>query len=573
MKNIKIILLVFFAFATFSCSSFLDEEPLSLLSENSIYNTIDDGKAGVVGIYEGMASDATWQVEYHVKGFGTMGGDLLCSTDVANQRLQMGFASYTLTSSHKSVKDNWAAIYKVINRANEAIIKLPKIADETGTITSLIAEAKFLRALHYFDLVRFYGAVPLKLKATTNTEELNCPKSDELTIYNQIVSDLLFAQENFNSSVSGSLSIFTIKTLLAQVYLTMAGFPLNLGNEYFLLARDKSKEVIDEKVLPGLNPVDVNSAFKTYSSFFTEEGEKTNEEDLFSVLFSEGDDLGGACGYRSINGGNRTESPYHYYYAGTQVNGDFALSFHDDDVRFKWSIGSYGLNPKNARVGKPINQWTPSKFRFNGRPGNPYRGGVNAPILRMAHAYLIFAEAENEINPASVDALAAINAVRNRAMVPEITQDYLLQVNQGDVDMAYGMSSVSFNNEATAYNKRHVYYDAVSVKERFREAIKMENAWEFCFERQRWFDLKRWDDLYERVKNTKQLKNVRLNNIADPIDKSDFKLRPNPALHYFSYSSIWPATDIQPYSNYLPIPETEIRLNDAIGFEDQNSGY
>jgi len=75
------------------------------------------------------------------------------------------------------------------------------------------------------------------------------------------------------------------------------------------------------------------------------------------------------------------------------------------------------------------------------------------------------------------------------------------------------------------------------------------------------------------VSAVKQMKTVMLNNTDDLMDKGDFKVVPNPTTHYYSETAAWPAAEIQTHNTYLPIPELEIRLNGAIDFSDQNTGY
>jgi hypothetical protein len=104
----------------------------------------------------------------------------------------------------------------------------------------------FLRAYHYFYGVKMFGEIPLKTTPTVGLSDLELPKATVEEIYNQIVEDLLKAE---NSGLpwkdeTGHASLGAVKTLLTHIYLNMAGFPLSKGTEYYQKAYDKSKEII-----------------------------------------------------------------------------------------------------------------------------------------------------------------------------------------------------------------------------------------------------------------------------------------------------------------------------------------
>ena len=110
-----------------------------------------------------------------------------------------------------------------------------------------LGEAYFLRAYYYFQGVQLFGDIPLKTEPTVDLNTVKIPRSPKEDIYNQIVEDLKKAEQSGLdwSDKTGHVSMGAIKTLLAKVYLTMAGYPLQKGNEYYQLAYEKAKEVID----------------------------------------------------------------------------------------------------------------------------------------------------------------------------------------------------------------------------------------------------------------------------------------------------------------------------------------
>jgi hypothetical protein len=171
-----------------------------------------------------------------------------------------------------------------------------------------------------------------------------------------------------------------------------------------------------------------------------------------------------------------------------------------------------------------------------------------------------------------MSAYDAINVVRNRAQIPLLNDAYLMKDSPyGNADLLYGMSFGSFDKKNSNYDGRHEYYTG-SLKERFAAAVLLERAWELCFERHRWFDLKRTGKLLEYSQKAKIVSGGKLsaNAIIDPIDKSiwlrDAEL-PKPS------TIVYLPNAIKEHHLYMPIPDVEIELNPALGQAKQNPGY
>ena len=171
-----------------------------------------------------------------------------------------------------------------------------------------------------------------------------------------------------------------------------------------------------------------------------------------------------------------------------------------------------------------------------------------------------------------MSAYEAINIVRERAQVALMDDAYLMKDSpySTDDDLLYGQSFESFDKTNPNYDGRHVYYTG-SLKERFASAVLMERGWELCFERHRWFDLKRTGKLIEFAQNTQIAGGGLLNAAAleEPIDKSDFQAGQFPKAGTSEYLP----NAIQPHNIYVPIPDVEIQINPELNQEDQNDGY
>src|SRR6476659_5154048 len=132
---------------------------------------------------------------------------------------------YALPISHAYVQSVWASMYDAINRANSVLDHVPGIDMDTTLRTRIVGEAKYLRATHYFNLVRMFGGVPLKLHETQGLDSLSLERSSAADVYAQIETDLkdaisiLPSWKSYTGSDVGRASRGAAKTLLAKVYL------------------------------------------------------------------------------------------------------------------------------------------------------------------------------------------------------------------------------------------------------------------------------------------------------------------------------------------------------------------
>jgi hypothetical protein len=161
-----------------------------------------------------------------------------------------------------------------------AIAKIPEILMDESAKAQSLGEARFLRAFYYYDLVRIFGKVPLITQPVSlGSEELYPAPGSEEEIYNLIVEDLLVAETSGLPlrDASGRVSLGAVKSLLSSVYLTMAGYPLQKGNESYEKAADKANEVI---------AANQYSLFETYGDLHNP-AKKNIEENIFMVQFAE----------------------------------------------------------------------------------------------------------------------------------------------------------------------------------------------------------------------------------------------------------------------------------------------
>jgi hypothetical protein len=138
------------------------------------------------------------------------------------------------------VRNWWNGLYGVIAQANLVLEKVPGINPmDDSQKSKILGEAKFLRAWSYFYLVRLFGDVPLITKpVTTGSPDFLPSRTPREQVYTQIVADLTEAEGAVlpMAETTGRISMGAVKSLLAEVYLTMAGQPLNKGASHYQLA-------------------------------------------------------------------------------------------------------------------------------------------------------------------------------------------------------------------------------------------------------------------------------------------------------------------------------------------------
>lgn len=247
-KIIKIMALGLF-FTLTSCS--LEVDPTNGIKKDNFYQTpseVDNALTGLYGtlkplpkylfVLSEIRSDNVW---------------------VLTDTKQNDYADVATFNANGLLTDNivstcWADYFKVVATANTLLEEIEEVEfTNTPAKTQYIAEARFIRAMAYFDLVRFFGRVPLSMKTLTTEEAFNLGQSEPDVIYNDcIIPDLQYAISHLaetafdyqNNERSERVSQIAAKALLGKVYLTMAGFPLN-DTDKKPLAQSLFKEVID----------------------------------------------------------------------------------------------------------------------------------------------------------------------------------------------------------------------------------------------------------------------------------------------------------------------------------------
>ena len=422
MKNIHKIYLSAFVMLLFvlaGCESFLDKEPQGALTQTTFPTSASDALLAVNATYGTMLD-----VSFHSGTFpilDIMSDDARKGSNPQDQSSEIGpYDNFTFTKTGDLLTSWWATLYMGIKRANVVIEKVPVIEMDVNLRNRYVAEAKFLRALFYFDLVRAWGDVPLILNTNPASNLERSPKAD---VYKQIKEDLLSAiagLDEKNSQPTAELGRATkgsAKALLAKVY---------LFDGDFVNAEKYALEVINSKHY-GLEPLFVNA-----SSVDGEHG----IESVFEIG-AIGLEAAGGDQYANVQGVRGTPNRGWGFNRPTP---NLRASFEEGDPRLKGTIIDLGdvidgiiivgdgTTPDVTRDNEGNILETECYNRKVWTPGNNVatQFGHNRRIIRYADVLLMAAEALNENNKPA-EALIYLNDVRERArqgnntILPDIT--------------------------------------------------------------------------------------------------------------------------------------------------------
>lgn len=466
-----------------SCTD-LEVTPNSFVTEDNYFITQDDAVASVTAVYASLSLDPGEQSLFgrNLYFLTDMGSDYAAAGVSATNPQVRAMSSLTHDATNDRVQVAWRQIYNGINRANVSIDNIPKVSGSEVIKTRLINEAKFIRALLYFQAVRLWGGVPIVLHEakSINLGDLKTNRSTVQEVYTQIIKDLTDAEalpKTYTAADAGRATSGAAKAILAKVHLTRKDWPNAIA---------KAREVIDGGYGYAL--------FEDFQDIFTKT-KKNGKEHIFSVQFEPNQAGNGSSGSTfqatSFTGFTATEP--------ADIISDVAL-FYDiyapGDKRRDVSYAKQLLNPATGTLytfPKPIFK----KYLDLSNLATPSNVAINFPVIRYADILLSLAEAINEQGGPTAEAYELINQVRRRAFGKAITTPDVT------VDLV-GLNQTSF-----------------------RVAIQEERKKEFVQEGQRWYDLVRWGTLVTEVKKVTAKNSVSERNNLYPIPQSERNINPD----------------------------------------------
>lgn len=408
-------------------NKFLTEVPYDFVGPSNFYRNASDALAAVNGVYASFINTSgdnyygrnfVMLVEYPTEMVTTY-------LSATNERSLVD--NYTFTPAQSYIYSTWQSAYQAINRANAVISRVPKIDMDPTLRARIVGEAKFLRALHYFNLVRLFGGVPLQLEETTSLDSLQKPRATAAEVYDQIIKDLTDAVAALPSATTytgtdiGRASKGAAKTLLAKVYLQRAGTGVGTPADW-QSALDWARQVVSD------GDYSLVSNYDELFDFVSGAVQEVNPEVIFDIQNIRQQGLGGRISSHMVprnsswgasqNGSFEAEQPFFdsYDVNDARRNSIFVFSFPDKN-------GGTVQYTSNASKSGPYGADSPYLKKFlDPEKVTTGQEEPNYIILRYAEVLLMVAEAANEVNGGPTpEAYGAIDQVRERAGIADLT--------------------------------------------------------------------------------------------------------------------------------------------------------
>lgn len=410
-----------------SCQKFLRENPNGFLDADQYYKTPEQAKAAVNGTYEGLGKIFTVDLGVSVSAVFA----LEYITGYSNRPRPSGFEDDQFLRLDKIDPANsrlqawWSAYYKAIENCNSVIenINNTKVLD-TATSRQYLGQVYFLRAWYYFQLVRLFGDVPLKTTPTKDLNNIFIPKTPMAQVYEQVVKDLdMAAASNLPwTDQSGRVSLGAVKSLLAKVYITMAGYPLQKGKEYYIKAYEAAMEVINSGRF---------ELFDDYSEL--RDVAKQNTKEHIFMLQRHPTEAASIIHFGYLPYPDQPISIQPAYGGAMAPEQSFYDSYPAADKRKAEQAFFYTRYPNYSNPNSIVQLPAPFIFKFwDALAEQTGRSGENFPLIRYADVLLLCAEARAMADGGSTADAAAIGAyclVRQRAM-PGEQRPAVLEVDQ-----------------------------------------------------------------------------------------------------------------------------------------------
>lgn len=408
---------------------FLDETPYDFVGPENFYRTAGDAVAAVNAAYSALGPGT---------GGDYYGRNFVMLVEYPTEALTTRYSStherarldnYSVNTDHSYIRSTWSAAYEGIKRANAVIRYVPEMQINTGLRERVVAEAKFLRAVNYFNLVRLFGGVPLYTDLVNPGDELNRPRAPAAEVYAQIVKDLTEAEavlplaSAYAAGEKGRATRGAAQGLLAKVLVHRAAVGVGQPADN-AQAAEWARRVIQSNQY---------SLLPSYGRVYAIDNEN-NAEILFDVQNLRqpglGNDLSAHQAPRNSSWATNQWSSFHaelpflqsYDPRDTRRNATWVLEYVDRNGKpVRYDPGAPGSRPSSA-VRSAYGQDAPTPFKnLDPEAGTGGAGGANFIILRYADVLLTLAEAINETAGPTPEAIGAVNQVRVRAGLPPLS--------------------------------------------------------------------------------------------------------------------------------------------------------
>jgi hypothetical protein len=439
----------------YSCKKFLDIKPQSDLTTGNAYNSAADLENALAGAYR------AYYYEYY-QWVNVLLGDMRADNSYIGGSGDPPLAeidNVAITVANAPNYNNWSQLYIGIGRCNVILDKITTVNDAALDVDNLkeriIGQASFLRAFHYFQLVKLWGGVPIELNSNSaDPATTNLKRSSETEVYDQIVKDLEVAVANLPDSYGSDETVNKVKATKGAANALLAKVWAQRSDRDYAKVIGYCNAVISSPAHYALMP--------DYTQLF-DGSHYSNSESILEIAF-----LGG--NWDVSNWGVQLflapEDGWQKYCVPSK---DLVAAFDNegDTVRKNASIVFWN------NTGWTDDNWNPCNdnsvavpFNYKLKHPDGWNSGDRPYLLRLGDIILLKAEAQNETGDLG-GALTTLNIIRNRAGLPDAT---------------------------------------ASSKDDLRAKILLERRLELAFEAHRWDDLMRMGVCTDMMNNLQEFK-------------------------------------------------------------------
>ncbi|MBI5370645.1 MAG: RagB/SusD family nutrient uptake outer membrane protein [Sphingobacteriales bacterium] len=406
-----------------SCKKFLDDKLEGALTTGTAYKTAYDIEAAIRGCYHVFYATDYYQWE------NVMLSDVRSDNAYPggnNEETFYDYDRFILPASNTHSYAHWKALYNGIARCNILLKKITEVTDPALTTerrNQIIGEASFLRAFHYYHLVKLYGGVPLELESNSaSPDRTRKPRSTEKEVYDQIVTDLETALANLPDNYNGPAGSSTANDPSVNKVRATKGSANAMLAKVWAQRSDRDYN----KVLQYCNAVISSPAgyalLANYNDVFDGHHD-FNSESILEIPYEEGNWDVSCWGVQLYLA---PEDGWQKYCVPSK---DLVAAYDaaGDAVRKNSNILFMTVDPNGDPISWADENWNPCQdpdvgTPFNNKQKNPagWASGDNFYLLRLADIILLKAEAQNETGSPSA-AATTLNLIRNRVGLPNVT--------------------------------------------------------------------------------------------------------------------------------------------------------
>lgn len=449
-----------------SCKKFLDQQPISELSPDMVFKDVESTKRALAGVYSRLIGDQGYGIRLSL--YFSVDNDETQGPTGSSDNDRRDLARYNANPGNAQITKPFQQIFQGIEFANVCIENIPEMdmykngnAQQKAQLQRMYGEALTLRAQFYFEAIRNWGDLPEHFISASKLATSNPfpQKVDKDILYDRLLSDLALAKtlvpwRNELASIGDisdeRITKGVVKGLRARIALFRGGYSVRSNGNvergsnylaYYQIAKTECEEIMNSGQ-HNLNP--------SYKALWKGQvcAHAVNDPDgelMFQVSAFGGTGVADSkLGY--YNGPTVTVGSSSYGNKSINILPTYFYLFDSTDLRrdvtcVPYNIESDGITKKGAAItgindGKFRRDWISAPSIL---PNNAIQYfGLKWQILRYSDVMLMYAEAENEINGASLSAYDALNKVRRRGYGKPIS------VPDPSVDLVSGLSKTDF---------------------------------------------------------------------------------------------------------------------------------